>query len=219
MVIQSNRLYIRESPKRNAKRYFIFCEGSRREPHYFEYFQDMDSRIYIKVFHAIQGESHTPIGLFNLAKTILVKGDEQCESKFTLTEDDEVWFVIDTDDWESKIDELINLCKKYDNWFIAQSNPCFEVFLYYHMNSKIPKFDGLNKSSNWKKHLDKEIPGGFDSRKHPIFIDDANENSENNYKEINGKLTIGSTNLYHLTKKIYEITKEKIIDIRSQLEI
>ena len=45
------------------------------------------------------------------------------------------------------------------------SNPCFEVWLFFHHFSDLP--EGLERFSanDWKSHLNSAIPGGFDSCK------------------------------------------------------
>lgn len=72
-----------------------------------------------------------------------------------------VWFVIDTDTWEreGKIALLRDFCKSnndhfpkeydevkpYQAWNVAQSNPCFEIWLYYHIYSDLPSTDEASR--------------------------------------------------------------------------
>ncbi len=55
--------------------------------------------------------------------------------------EDKIWFVIDTDRWNegNKIGLLKTFVQEkkesYNGWFVAQSNPSFEIWLYYHFNS------------------------------------------------------------------------------------
>jgi hypothetical protein len=50
---------------------------------------------------------------------------------------DEFWLIIDRDDWENihklNFDELVSDCKKEKNFYLAMSNPCFEVWLILHL--------------------------------------------------------------------------------------
>lgn len=56
------------------------------------------------------------------------------EYRFKTT--DEFWLIIDRDDWEEihKLDfnELLAECKKEKNFYLAMSNPCFEIWLVLH---------------------------------------------------------------------------------------
>lgn len=64
---------------------------------------------------------------------------KEINPKYTLdvSQHDNVWFVIDTDLWGSKITDLRNFCNSQnagldnETWFVSQSNPCFEIWLYY----------------------------------------------------------------------------------------
>ncbi len=52
---------------------------------------------------------------------------------------DEFWLIIDRDDWESihklNFDELVKECKKEENFYLAMSNPCFEIWLVLHLKN------------------------------------------------------------------------------------
>ena len=58
-----------------------------------------------------------------------------------------------------------------------------------------------------KKFLNQKIPGGFDSRKHPIFIKTAIENSKKVFDE---NINIGSTEVYKLAESFYPYISDKI---------
>lgn len=63
--------------------------------------------------------------------------------KYELLEDDEVWFVFDTDNWGPVISEVREKISSKHNWFVAKSNPCFEVWLHCHFEDKKPFFEIL----------------------------------------------------------------------------
>ncbi|MBE2290780.1 MAG: RloB domain-containing protein [Chitinophagaceae bacterium] len=50
---------------------------------------------------------------------------------------DEFWLIVDRDDWESihklSFDALATECKNEDNFYLAMSNPCFEIWLILHL--------------------------------------------------------------------------------------
>ena len=115
------RLYQKLEPFRSAKLFVIICEGGKREPDYFEFFNGISSRIKVKPIPSDQGKS--------APNHLLVKADEESK-KNDFCEFDELWFVIDTDRWREHIHNLRTSCATKHNWFVAQSNPCFEVWLY-----------------------------------------------------------------------------------------
>lgn len=209
-MILKNRLFERKAPDRSAKIFLIFCEGNKREPQYFKYFNEISSQIRLEIVHAEPHDNNSPTGLFNKASGYIVKTTENPNPKYDLNENDDVWFVIDTDEWGTKIDELRELCLNYSNWSIAQSNPCFEVWLYYHFFDKLPDFENMDISENWKFKLDQTVKGGFDSRKHPIFVKNAIENSRIIFEKKNGVVEVGCTEVFKLAEKFYPLVSDEI---------
>jgi L-rhamnose mutarotase len=217
-MILKNRIFERKEPSREAKSFYIFCEGNSREPEYLLYFKEIDSKINVEVIRAEFHDNNSPTGLYDKACLYVLSSDENPNPKFELLDIDEVWFVIDTDKWGSKIEELREKCKRHRSWFIAQSNPCFEVWLYYHFNQNVPIFEGIEISKNWKKYVNSIIKGGFDPRKHPVFIGDAIKNAQDNYVENNGNLDLCSTEMYKLGKNIYPLIEKTILDGLRKIE-
>lgn len=86
-----------------------------------------------------------------------------------------MWFVIDTDSWEreGKIDVLRSFCaeknsdiskqfdevKSYSAWNVAQSNPSFEIWLYYHFYEVRPTEAEVEKYAAFKDFLHHSISG------------------------------------------------------------
>lgn len=198
-----NKLYTRNPPTKFDKIIYIFAEGVKREKQYFKFFAKIDSRIDIVVHELEQEDNNSPTGLFEAAQ-LKFKSIE-------LAENDEVWFVIDTDAWFEKIEELREKCEPL-NWKIAQSNPCFEVWLYFHF-FEMPSEAWIHDCKAWKNFQNENISGGFDPRKHPIHIETAIYNAENQFTNIQN---VGNTEVYQLGKAIYEILKTKIDRIRHQ---
>jgi hypothetical protein len=223
-MILTNRLFNRNLPSREAKSIYIFCEGKDREYRYFYYFREMDSRINIEIYKLNSHEDNSPQGLFKIAINSIVEDENNPNPKYAFQENDEVWIVLDTDkdkdDSRKAQIEFIrkNIIDKKD-WFIVESNPCFEVWLYYHFYPTIEKFEGIEKSKNWKSYVDANIKGGFDPRKHPIYIERATINAENNFKiDENSKLNIGTTEIFKLSKSILTIIKSKIKEVLEKFE-
>lgn len=217
-MILTNRLFTRRPPSREAISIYIFCEGVKREVQYFEYFKELDSRINIEIYPLQPIEDNSPLGLYKIALNCLEKSEENQNPKYELLEKDEVWIVLDSDidkldSRKPQILEIRERCKEH-GWFIAQSNPCFEVWLYYHFYSDLPKIEKSEKCISWKQYLAEKTGSGFDSRRHPILIEDGINNSKDNYSETDSIPNIGCTSVDKLAESIYSLVKEQIDDIR-----
>lgn len=209
-MILTNRLFTRREPEKDAKSIYIFCEGKKREFQYFQYFQGIDSRINIVVYPLKGHEDNSPTGLYQLAERNLLKTEANPVPKYELLEEDEVWFVIDTDTWGSKVAELRGLCATHPNWKISQSNPCFEVWLYFHFFDNRATFQWLEVCDSWKTFLPEAIPGGFHSNKHTILIGRAIENADKCFMLENGVPAVGCTEVFQLGRVIFGFCSRKI---------
>lgn len=222
-MILTNRLFERNSPSRDAKSIYIFCEGRRREYDYFKYFKEKDSRINIEVHKIAADDNNSPEGLFDIAVNSIYPAEKNGNKpKYNIIEGDEVWIVIDTDPDKdnSRIEQIVEIkseCDKKQNWFVVESNPCFEVWLYYHQNNGLPDSPIPDTCNNWKTLVNQIIIGGFDSRKHPIFIEEATNNAKSAHEENNNVLDSGYTEVYHLGTSIMTILAEKIRLIKSKI--
>ena len=212
-MILKNRLFERVPPTRDAKSIYIFCEGVRTEYKYFQYFREMDSRINIEIHELKPDENNSPKGLMDIAKSCLDKTESNPNPKYEMLAGDEVWVVFDTDPdkLETRKPQIVQLREECNNlkWQVAQSNPCFEVWLYYHFCDKNAEFQGKEISKEWKRFLDKEF-GGFDTRKHPLYIETAAKNAENNFISQNNQPDIGATEVYKLSQSILPFVKNKL---------
>ena len=215
-MILKSRLYKKEEPNKDAKLIIIYCEGKEREDLYFNYFAGISSRIKLEVEPPTQHDNTSPIGLYDKAANHIIKTDENIALKYELMDCDEVWFVIDTDDWKTKIDDLREKCTVQNNWRVAQSNPCFEVWLYYHL-FEYEEFDEMEISKNWKVFLNKKVNGGFDSRKHPVYIKSAIENSKNQFNKNKTINKIGSTEVFKLAENIYSLVEDVIKSVSHRI--
>lgn len=110
------------------------------------------------------------------------------------------------------------MCQIEEKRFIVESNPCFEVWLYLHMNDKVQGFPSDNVCKSWKRKVDESFTGGFDARRHPVFIEDAIRNSELNFK-VNkiGRPLKGSSEVHLLAKSMISVLGEKIGKVRKRV--
>ncbi len=214
-MLLKNRLFERQAPSKSAKSIFIFCEGLKREYQYFNYFREIDSRINIEVYKLKPEENNSPLGLLEIAKACIFKTIDNPKPKYDFVSGDEVWIVLDTDldrnySRISQIHQVRAFCMSENGWNIAQSNPCFEVWLHYHFYKENDSSFDINKCSLWKSELNESIKGGFNSKKHPLHINTAAYNAWINFRQIQNNPTIGSTEVYMLANAIYPLIKNKL---------
>lgn len=216
MLIRS-RLYTRKAPDKDAKLFIIVSEGLKTEPRYFRYFNEINSRIRFILIPPKHDDNNSPTGLYNIACNKLCKTEKNIP-EYEISPDDEVYFIIDTDKWRGAITELRKLCLSHANWMVLQSNPCFELWLYYHIKKEKPDFDGIDESKNWKQFLGDIIPGGFHATKHPIYIEEAIKNAIENFEKDGEELAICSTEVFIVAQKIFDIVKIEITEARKKAE-
>lgn len=218
-MILTNRLFERQAPSREAKSMYIFCEGAKREYQYFEYFREIDSRIKVEVNKLEQDDDNSPNGLYKLAENSF-SGDKP---KFALQENDEVWIVLDTDpdksnSREEQISQIKADCLSKDSWYVVESNPCFEVWLFFHQNKEFEEFESDMFCKSWKQKVNESYEGGFDSRRHPIFIEEAIKNAERNFVAAENRRPLkGSSEVYLLAKSMFAIIENKIGAVKKKL--
>lgn len=213
-MILTNRLYKREEPSKEAKSIFIFCEGAKRERDYFNYFVNIDSRINIEVYQIDDQEDNSPLGLLKIAEECIIKSDVNPNPKYKFLDGDEVWIVLDIDkdkhnSREPQFVEINKRCADRPDWYMVLSNPCFEVWLYFHLHST--KAEEISEQCKvWKSLVNTSVIGGFDARKHPVYIECAIYNAETNLKLQENKPDIGCTEVYKLGNSIFPMIKDKI---------
>lgn len=218
--LSRHKVYEKVEPYKNAKKIYIFCEGDR-EVNYLKFFQGFASNIDIIPIPNENGKSD-PTKLKSQAEKCVENNYVSLSQELA----DEVWFVIDTDRWNegNKIDDLRNYVedkqKTYDGWFVAQSNPSFEIWLYYHFYSKKPIDSEIIAAQSFKDFIATKIKGGFDNRSMPLEIQQATLNTENNFERENGQPKLYSTEVFNLAKQIIKFTKAQLdqclIDLKTK---
>jgi hypothetical protein len=76
----------------------------------------------------------------------------------------------------------------------------------------------MSISKYWKVFLPTVVPGGFDNRKHPIFLQEAVINSSGclEGRSIN---EAGTTEVFELGRKIYPLIESKLLEAREKAGI
>lgn len=146
---------------------------------------------------------------------------QEAKKEYRFKDTDEFWLIIDRDDWEEmhnhNFDKLVADCKKENNFFLAMSNPCFEIWLILHLKD-IREFNDDEKQrlivndkiSNSKNYIDKvlsEIQGrGYNKRPNPAVFFPLIKTAVNRAKELDGEnedypKQLG-THIYKLVEKL-----------------
>lgn len=116
------------------KLYILSYEGEKTEVKYFNKFRNSEYFNDSGIIEIVPLKRDLNTGTDPLSvKRLLKKAKENYPFKKT----DEFWLIIDRDHWETihKIDfnQLVIDCKKEENFFLAMSNPCFEIWLIMHL--------------------------------------------------------------------------------------
>jgi L-rhamnose mutarotase len=193
--------YEKKVPFRDAFLFIVVCEGTNREPDYFRFFDGMSSRVKVVPVPSTLGSA--PRLLIDIAIEKVKELDANDER-------DRLWFVIDTDRWREQLHEIREECEQHPNWRVAQSNPCFEVWLYFHAKAQKQKIENIEKCNQWKSLLPQIIKGGFTSDTHPIGIETAAINAKTDYKSTGYFPDLGSTQVWSLAEELLPLIKKEL---------
>ncbi len=178
--MRKKRGYSREIPVelvRDYKLFAIACEGGKREPNYFKVFEHFSRRVSVDVIEAIVSdeEMQSKHQLRSAPRWVLDRAVAYIEREGLLDED-ELWFVLDTDRWSfEQLSQINHYCERFPNWHIAISNPCFEVWLYFHKKQDIAA-SASQTCNEFKSEISDFAKGGYHELK---FIGDLRIAIEN----------------------------------------
>jgi hypothetical protein len=229
-MIQRRRDYDKREPSRDAHKIYIVCEGKGTEPNYFAFFEGLSSNLQVITIPPADGTD--PLKLMERAKQVLIGDDREFTVEYE--HGDTVWFVIDTDTWEQedKIAPLREFCaqknaaipleydevKAYSAWNVAQSNPSFEIWLYYHFYENRPIQEEVEKYASFKEYVHNTISGGFNYDKDPARLEDAIMNTKNNFSlDKSISLLIFASEMYRLGTEIDGFVKTDILKLKNKL--
>ena len=198
MPLLNKRSFQKKEPWRDATIFIIVCEGSNKEPSYFDFFDRLTSKLKVVAIPSEDGKSSPNHLIGNAEKSV----EEYNSDQGTY----ELWFVIDLDKWlaHGHIHDLHQDCKGKENWHITISNPCFEVWLCDHFQKGNPSVN-QEACKSWK-HFLHEVSGGFDPMKHPTLVPIAIKNSKKKYQEEGFVPNVGCTQLHRLAERILRLT-------------
>lgn len=163
-----NRSYKKGAPHRDARLFVIVAEGER-EDGYFSWFNERNQRIRVSVIPREQDKSAPNHFLQRIEKFIEDGG-------WSPADNDVLWCVLDVDRWSrEEIENLRTACEAHPNWNIAISNPCFEIWLLYHILPTIS--DNGENCSALKQQLHQQLRGGYNLRTIAPLIQTAADNA------------------------------------------
>jgi len=206
----------------DAEKLFVLSyEGTISEKKYFNDFRESvffnDSGL-IEIV-PLKKEENTGTDPLSVKKLL-----KKAKLDYQFKKTDEFWLIIDRDHWETihkiNFDKLVADCNKEDNFFLAMSNPCFEIWLIMHLkdiNEYNEEEVGLlleNASKSSKKnHIDVvlgDLQGrGYNKRPNPeIFLPLTKTAIERAKKLDNTNAPYPKTLGSHIYKLIEKLLKE-----------
>ncbi|MFN8256410.1 MAG: RloB family protein [Bacteroidales bacterium] len=116
------------------KLYILAFEGEKSE---YKYFNDFRESKYFNdsgLIETISLKRPKKRGSDPLSVKKLLK---EAKESYPFKKNDEFWLIIDRDHWENihnvNFVELAEDCKREKNFYLALSNPCFEIWLLLHL--------------------------------------------------------------------------------------
>lgn len=167
--MRKKRGYNRDTPQellRDYKLFAIACEGGKREPEYFRIFSHLSRRVSVDIIEdVVSDEEMAVINVHRSAPKWVLDRAVRYIEKEGLSDEDDLWFVLDKDRWsDQQIREIWEFCNQRPNWNIVVSNPCFEIWLYFHGKVNIDD-SNLVSCSEFKHEISTFIKGGYDPLK------------------------------------------------------
>ncbi|OGR03102.1 MAG: hypothetical protein A2511_02540 [Deltaproteobacteria bacterium RIFOXYD12_FULL_50_9] len=150
-------------PHRDARLFIIATEGRKTEKQYFAIFGNKKCQVQV-----ITNEDNKS------APAYILKQLKKFKKEFQLAGDDELWLMVDVDHWGNKHLAEVAAQAGHNQFNLAVSNPCFEVWLFLHHADLSPQ---LIQAKEMKSQL-RTILGGYNSAKLDVerfqnLIDDA----------------------------------------------
>ena len=225
-MITRRKYYVKPQPSRDARKIYIICEGKSTEPDYFTFFQGLSSNLEIVIIPPEEGSD--PLKLMDLVNRKFFDADGKYSIDYQAH--DTLWFVVDTDTWEveGKISKLREFCsnlnsedgevwkkysevKPYSVCNVTQSNPSFEIWLYYHFFAIKPVNSEVESYSTFKEYVNRVISGGFNFQRDQVKLKDAIVNSKANYDfTLVGTPELFSTEVYKLAEEILPFVRKPL---------
>lgn len=208
------RGYVREViKKRDYHLFAIACEGSVRERNYFERFEELSSRITVDLINDVTEDGEMVVSNNSSPIHVIERANDYVQTA-GLIDGDEVWLVLDVDNWPES--QLSMLCQEamLRRWKVAISNPCFEVWLCYHIVSQIDDGGHSLKSAEVKRYLSTITQDRYKDSDYAPLAFKAAEIARTNDMHPNYRIPeYKETQLYHLIDDMRAYSSEMEIAV------
>ena len=154
---RSDSLSRRTAKREPLRRFIIYCEGEKTEPHYFQALKRTFRRsalIGLEIVH-----TGVPMTIAERATERVLEERKTKRSRDSFEKRDQVWAVFDRDS-HPHFERALDLCAQHKVQ-VARSNPCFEVWLILHER----EFDRPDGRHAVQRHL-KALRPEYDPDKH-----------------------------------------------------
>lgn len=209
------RGYVRETTKlRDYHLFAIACEGSVRERDYFQMFKELSSRISVDLITDVDENGDLVLTTNSSPEHVIERTEDYCKTA-GLIEGDEVWLVLDVDRWgDEKLSRLCQIASS-KGWHTAISNPCFEVWLCYHLVPTLDKSKMHLSSAEMKQFLNKlSEPEGYNNKRFAVKAFEAADNARKADAHPDYRIPeYGETQVYRLVDAMKVFTSMKEIDV------
>jgi len=144
----------RRSGYRDAKLFVIATEGKKTEPRYFKDFSSRNyyynPRVHIEILERLTSSS---------SPEHIIEELNKFKSRYSLNRNDELWMVVDLDRWHQRNFSSVATQCRQKHYFLAVSNPCFEVWLLLHLKdlSEYNQDQIRQFTKNSNRDLEREI--------------------------------------------------------------
>ena len=187
---------------------FIIPGGEKRERDYFHFLEEEERkgrRTKVRVAFATEKKQGlNPPQISKMAEDFIRNGrfkPSNDDPSISIQPGDIIYLLQDMDEFEPQILKEMKSPIEQTQWIV--SNPCFEIWLYYHKYSKTDKIIGalaqdVSKRSQWLKNkLHTLEKGGFNPCTLHTKMKNATANSLANYKvKANGLPDVFSTQMH-----------------------
>ena len=199
--------------KRDYRLFAIACEGSVRERDYFERFEVLSTRITVDLISDVDEYGNVVISSKSSPEHVLNRAQVYADNT-NLVSGDQMWIVVDVDRWpEEQLSVLAQECYSR-GWNLAVSNPCFEVWLCYHMETDISDEGRERDSAFFKNHLSTLTIEGYSPDVYAQLAFVAAENARS--KDLDPMLRIPPykvTHVYRLMDQLQQYTSKQEIEL------
>ena len=146
---RQRRDFVRRGGFRDATLFVIASEGAVTEPRYFEGLKERCHRPGIYIHVLVRDDS-------SLSSPEYVLGElDRFRGEYSLREGDQLWLLMDRDaqSWKPAMISAIAQDCQSRGYFLAVSNPCFEIWLFLHFE------DVPNQIDARKQELERNADG------------------------------------------------------------